>query len=157
MELVILVGLQAAGKSTFRQSRFDQTHVVVSKDNFPNNRRPARRQERLIRAALEAGRSVVVDNTNPRKEDREQLVQLAREFSIAAIAYFLPSSVEASLGRNAQREGRARVPEIGIYSTAKVLVVPTWSEGFDELYEVTQESNGTFVLRPIPKESLRED
>jgi predicted kinase len=41
MELVILIGLQAAGKTTFRQRRFDRTHIVVSKDNFSNNRSPA--------------------------------------------------------------------------------------------------------------------
>jgi len=43
MEIVILVGLQGSGKSSFRRSRFDATHVVVSKDNFRSNRRPARR------------------------------------------------------------------------------------------------------------------
>jgi hypothetical protein len=78
MELLILIGLQASGKSTFRRSRFDDTHCVVSKDDFPNNRRPARRQERL-RDALECRKPVVVDNTNPRREDRQPLIELARE------------------------------------------------------------------------------
>ena len=32
LELVLLVGLQASGKSTFRRERLDATHVVVSKD-----------------------------------------------------------------------------------------------------------------------------
>jgi predicted kinase len=148
LELVILIGLQAAGKSTFRRARFDGTHAVVSKDHFPNNRRPARRQEQLIREALGAEKSVVVDNTNARREDREQLVQLARSFRARAAAYFLPSSVEESLERNARREGRARVHDVGIRSTARALVVPSWSEGFDELYEVTWGSNGGFVIRP---------
>jgi predicted kinase len=68
LELVILIGLQASGKTTFRQMRFDGTHVIVSKDLLRNNRRPQSRQMRLIEAALTANQSVVVDNTNPRLE-----------------------------------------------------------------------------------------
>jgi len=55
---VILVGLPGAGKTTFFEQRFAATHVHVSKDRFPNNRRPARRQAELIDQALAAaGRS----------------------------------------------------------------------------------------------------
>jgi hypothetical protein len=45
LELVILVGLQASGKTTFRQMRFDGTHVIVSKDLLRNNRRPQSRSD----------------------------------------------------------------------------------------------------------------
>jgi len=118
MEIVILVGLQASGKSSFRRSRFDATHVVVSKDNFRSNRRPARRQDHLIREALQAGKPVVGDNTKPRREDREALIRLAREFSVPVIGYFLRSSFQEALVRNARREGAARIPDVGVYSTA---------------------------------------
>jgi predicted kinase len=64
-ELVIFVGLQGAGKTTFHRTQFAASHDLVSKDRFRNNRRPARRQRQLIKEALQAGRSVVVDNTNP--------------------------------------------------------------------------------------------
>jgi len=147
MEIIILVGLQASGKSTFRRHRFDATHVVVSKDNFRGNRRPARRQEHLIREALQAGKPVVVDNTNPRREDRETLIRLAREFSVRAIGYFLRSNFEEALARNARREGVARIPDVGVYSTAKALVVPFLSEGFDELYEVVFTAPHDFAVR----------
>jgi predicted kinase len=147
MEIVILVGLQASGKSSFRRSRFDAAHVVVSKDNFRNHRRPARRQDQLIREALHAGKPVVVDNTNPRREDREALIRLAREFSVPAIGYFLRSNFEEALVRNARREGAARIPDVGVYSTAKVLVVPSLSEGFDELYEVACATPHDFAVK----------
>ena len=74
MELVVFVGLQASGKSTFFRERFAETHEHVSKDLFPKNRNKNRRQEHLLRAALSAGRSMVVDNTNPTPEDRRPLV-----------------------------------------------------------------------------------
>lgn len=154
MELVILIGLQASGKSTFRRNQFDPSHVVVSKDNFQNNRRPSRRQEQLIRAAFREGRSVVVDNTNPRVEDRTTLVRLGREYSATVAAYFVRSTVELSLARNAAREGRARVPEVGILSTAKVFVPPSWSEGFDELYYITPAADMSFLVTRISRETL---
>ena len=40
IELVILVGLQASGKSTFFRERFAATHEHVSKDLFRNNKTP---------------------------------------------------------------------------------------------------------------------
>src|SRR5690349_2811421 len=74
MELVILSGLQASGKSTFAAERFAATHVHVSKDRLRNNPKPERRQHQLVAEALAAGRSVVVDNTNPTAEDRAALI-----------------------------------------------------------------------------------
>jgi predicted kinase len=156
MELVILIGLQGSGKSSFRRSRFDETHAVVSKDNFRSNKRPARRQEQLIRVALQAGMPVVVDNTNPRREDRAALVALAREYSVRVIGYFLRSSYEDCRERNSRREGTACVPDIGLKSTAKVLVVPDWSEGFDELYDVVMEPPDGFKTE-LMQRGLRED
>jgi len=55
-ELVILVGLQASGKTSFYRSHLAATHVHVSKDLMRNNRSPARRQVQLIAEALAAGR-----------------------------------------------------------------------------------------------------
>ena len=43
LELVLFIGLQAAGKSSFYRTRFAGSHALVSKDCFPNNRNPARR------------------------------------------------------------------------------------------------------------------
>jgi len=52
MEVVILIGLQASGKSTFAQQHFATSHDYVSKDRQSNNGRPGRRQTQLITAAL---------------------------------------------------------------------------------------------------------
>ncbi|HZG92954.1 MAG TPA: hypothetical protein VEZ42_22310 [Pseudonocardia sp.] len=37
------------------------------------------------------------------------------------------------LERNAGRDGRARVPLVGVLATAKRLVAPTTAEGFDRV------------------------
>jgi predicted kinase len=144
-ELIILIGLQASGKSTFRRKSFDATHVVVSKDLMRNSRRPQRRQIRLIEEALAAGRSVVVDNTNPRAEDRSALLEVGRRFNARTIGYFLVSTFDESVQRNEQRAGIDCVPEVAIRSTAKVLQLPTYAEDFDQLFFVTMRNN-TFEI-----------
>lgn len=136
MQLVILVGLQGSGKSTFFRERFAATHAHVSKDNFRRNRRPARRQRQLIAEAFAAGRSVVVDNTNPTASDRAELVELARAAGAEVVCYFFPPDLDASLRRNAGRTGAARVPDHAVRITASKLAAPTPADGFDRLFRV---------------------
>jgi hypothetical protein len=81
MELVILVGLQAAGKSSFYQARFAGRHTLISKDRLRNSRNRQAQQMALIEQALRRGESVVVDNTNPRIEDRLPLIALGRRLA----------------------------------------------------------------------------
>src|SRR5947199_2744458 len=106
-ELVLFVGLQGAGKSSFYRARFAATHEWVSKDRFPNNRNPARRQRQLIEEALAAGRSVVVDNTNATLESRAELIALARAFGATVVGYYFQSLLADCLERNRQRAGKA--------------------------------------------------
>ena len=141
-QLVIFVGLQASGKSTFFRERFAATHEHVSKDLLRNNRDRNRRQGQLIEAALRSWRSVVVDNTNPTAEDRRPLVELGRRFGARVVGYYFDSEVSDCLARNARREGRARVPDVAVFATAKRLVPPSRDEGFDELYRVRLEGQG---------------
>src|ERR1041385_7064429 len=133
MEVVILMGLQASGKSSFCK-RFEGTHRIVSKDLFPNARRPQERQMRMIADALGAGMSVVVDNTNPAVEDRRPIIEAARAAGASVVGYWLDSSVDRSLALNAGRQGRKRVPDVGILSTAGRLMPPSRAEGFDSLF-----------------------
>jgi predicted kinase len=146
VELVILMGLQASGKSTFRRSEYDATHVIVSKDHFRNNRRPSRRQARLIEEALKEGRSVVVDNTNPTKQERALLIAQGSSHGARIKGYFFASSVQECLLRNQKREGKDRIPEIGIYSVAKILERPSKMEGFDELFFVKLDAKSGFKV-----------
>ena len=135
-ELIVFVGLQASGKSTFFRERFAATHDLVSKDLFRNNRNRNRRQGELVETALRSGRPVVVDNTNSTVEDRRPLVELGRRFGARVVGYHLESGLRECLARNARREGKARVPDVAILATAKRLVPPSRAEGFDEIYRV---------------------
>ncbi len=145
-ELVILCGLQASGKSTFRREHFGATHAVVSKDHFRNNRRPGRRQRVLIEEALRAGRPVVVDNTNPTAEERAEIIALARSHGASVACYYFDAGLEGCLERNRLREGEARVPDVGLYATARRLRPPTPAEGFDAVFVVRLLPGGGFEV-----------
>lgn len=121
-------------------------------DAMRHQRQPQRRQEQLIDAALAAGRSVVVDNTNPRAADRAAIITAARRHGAEVAGYFFPTEARDALRRNRAREGRARVPDVAIFATRKRLEVPTYDEGFDDLYTVTvNEDTRAFDVRRLTR------
>ena len=136
MDCVILIGLPAAGKSTFYRERFAGTHDHISKDLLRNNRRPERRQEQLLLESLSGGRSLVIDNTNASVAARAPLLRTARAHGARVIGYYFPTEAGAALRRNRAREGRDRVPDVAIFTVRKRLEPPSRDEGFDELFEV---------------------
>lgn len=148
-ECVIFVGLQGSGKTTFYQHRFAATHRHISKDHWPNAPRKTERQARLLEEALAAGQSVVVDNTSPAPADREPVISIARAHHARVIGYYFDASTREAVGRNRQREGRERVPDVAIFTTAKRMVPPRIDEGFDALYRVSIRDDGQFDVRPM--------
>ena len=149
-ECVIFVGLPASGKTTFYRQRFAATHRHISKDLWPNAARKDERQARELRAALGSGQPVVVDNTSPAVADRTAIVALARELGARVIGFYFAATTREAVGRNRGREGRERVPDVAIFTTAKRMAVPTKEEGFDELYRVTIGPEGSFEVTPMP-------
>lgn len=132
-ELIVFVGLQASGKSTYYASHFAATHVHVSKDLMTNVSNRDARQQKMIAESLAAGASVVVDNTNPTPLVRAPVIALGRRHGARVIAYYFETAVKDAVARNRLREGKARVPDVALFVTAKKLVPPTVAEGFDEV------------------------
>lgn len=133
LELIIFVGLQAAGKSTYYREHLAATHVHVSKDLMKNVRNRELRQRQLIEAALATGRSVVVDNTNPTPAVRAPLIAIGRAHGARVAAYYFEANVRDAVIRNRSREGAARVPDVALFVTARKMVPPGFAEGFDEV------------------------
>jgi predicted kinase len=152
MELILLIGLQAAGKTTFYRQRLADGHTHISMDLLRNNPHPGRRQAQLIEQALQADHAVVVDNTCPTVEVRTPLIALGKRFGCVITGYYFPLDVAASLKRNAWREGKAKVPPVAIYATRKKLQPPSYAEGFDALYSVRIAVDGAFQVQPWVEE-----
>jgi predicted kinase len=123
LECVILIGLPGAGKTSLFRQRFGATHARIE-------------DKRRLDAALAAGSSVVVDNTNPRKADRAPIVATARARGARVIGYFFDVSTRAAVARNAGRTGKDKVPNVAIFTVAKRLEPPALDEGFDQLFRV---------------------
>ena len=146
LELIMFIGLQASGKSSFFHRHFSATYTHISKDLLRNNGRPARRQQQLIEEALQARLSVVVDNTNVTLESRAELIHVGRLYNATVIGYYFEPQVSQCLERNRQRTGKARVPDVAIFATLKKLVRPSYQEGFDRLFNVHIANDGAFEV-----------
>ena len=146
---VILIGLPAAGKTSFYRERFAATHLHVSKDLWPNATGRSARQEKLIADSLAASRSLVIDNTNPTRAERATIIRLARKHDASVIGYFFDVPTRAAVARNAERTGRGKVPNVAIFTTAKRLQPPTLEEGFDELFRVTIAADRSLKIERI--------
>ncbi|WP_336143152.1 AAA family ATPase [Acinetobacter sp. 102] len=140
MELIIFVGGQASGKSTFFKQCFSDTHIRLNLDMLKTRHR----EKILFQACLDAKQKVVVDNTNPTKLDRKIYVQDAKNAHFKVIAYYFDSSLDDALLRNEQREGKAKIPRVGVISTFKKLEIPELNEGFDEIYSVSIDRENDF-------------
>lgn len=148
--MAVLIGLQASGKSTFCDQVLAGSHVVVSKDDFPRARHRQRRQMRLVNDALAAGHNVAVDNTNPSPDEWRPLIAAARAHGATAVAYWFVPDLAAAVARNAARDDKTRVPDVGVYATLKRLRRPRAADGFDRRYAVRFDSAGGFHIEAMP-------
>lgn len=145
LEVILLIGLPGSGKSSFYRVCFAATHRHLSKDNWPNAKRREARLQRELRATLQDGRSVVIDNTNVTREARQSVLNIAREFNVRVSGYVFKAHFEECLQRNAGREGKARVPDAAIKIMHANWQAPIYAEGFDELFWV-QLCEGAFWI-----------
>ncbi|MFO7905053.1 MAG: AAA family ATPase [Planctomycetota bacterium] len=144
MEAVILMGLQASGKSTFCKQRFFDTHVRINLDMLKTRNR----ERRLLHVCFDTGQPFVVDNTNPTRKDRQRYIPAAKSAGFRVVGYYFQSNVEECMQRNDTRCEPDRIPEGGVRSTHRRLQLPRFDEGFDELYHVKIAGTGEFMVNP---------
>jgi predicted kinase len=142
MEAVIFIGIQATGKSTFYQERFSNTHVRINLDMLKTRRR----EDLLLEACIRARQSFVVDNTNILASERAKYIALARPAGYTIIGCYFQSRLQESLRRNQQRTGKAVIPEKGLLAKYHHMQRPQYSEGFDQLYYVSMDPRGGFLV-----------
>lgn len=141
MEAIIFIGIQATGKSSFYKRHFFNSHIRISLDLL-NTRN---KQNIFLNTCFETHTQFVVDNTNPTKEDRAYFINLAKENKYKIIGYYFNSKINAAIARNDKRVGKEKIPEVGIRSCYSKLVLPSYTEGFDELFYVSL-SDGEFLI-----------
>lgn len=113
-ELIVMTGSPASGKSTFVKK------VMVPAGYVRVNRDELKTKEKCVRVCkenLDLKKSVVIDNTNPSREDRLVWIKLAQERGIPVRCFVMQTTHELSLHLNIYREKMtngetARLPEI---------------------------------------------
>jgi predicted kinase len=148
MEAILVIGIQGAGKSTFFQQRFFDTHVRINLDMLKTRYR----EEVFLHACILAKQPFVVDNTNVRAAERAKYILPAKEAGFRIVGYYFPVPVRHAIGRNQKREGKKKIPIPGILGTQKRLQPPRRAEGFDRLFCVTVTETNEFVLEDCQEE-----
>ncbi len=129
MQMILFIGIQASGKTTFYKNKLAHHGLVhVNLDTLHRRHREAI----AIRDCLDSRKSFVVDNTNPEIADRKRYIPLAKSHGYEVIGIFFQSKVSDCIERNERR--KRQVPRLAIPCTSNKLQMPSYDEGFDQLY-----------------------
>ncbi len=150
MEAVIFCGIQATGKSSFYKAHFFNSHVRISYDQLKTRHR----EKLFLDICLKTQQPFVLDNTNPSIAIRHSYIALAKQHQFKIIGYYFQSKISDALMRNFNRVGKENIPEIGIKGTFNQLEIPSFNEGFDELFYVYIDENNQFQ---VEEWQLKED
>lgn len=133
LEMVVMVGYPAAGKSTFAQTKL-KSNIIVSGDELKTIPKMLKRAKRH----LDMGNSVTIDATNGKIENRAKLIEFARKCGIYVRCIEITTSIEEAMEWNTVRSNETgkKVPKIAFYAYRKSYTKPTVEEGFDEVIYV---------------------
>jgi len=147
-EAIFLVGVPTSGKSTFSNQKKYKNYIRVSSDDILQEVAKERQQSyntvfkgnirfaqiammKVLRQAIEDGKSIIWDQTNlTKKQRREKLKHIPDTYKKTAV-YFVVS-LETALKRNTQRPGKVIPPEV-LERMIKEYELPTNEEGFDTI------------------------
>ena len=102
MEAIILIGIQASGKSTFYKENFLNSHIRISNDLLKTKNR----EKLLLEYCYKTQMSFVIDNTNVTRKKRKEYIEIVKAFNIPIIGYYFRADIKKSLEWNENRSGK---------------------------------------------------
>ena len=153
LNLVMLIGIPASGKSTVANKFREQGYVVLSSDEkrerlygegFPESEVQREKLKTAIyseirkeaKANLLSGRSVVIDATNLNRKKRMKMLSFFEHIRCRKTAILMVVSHELCEKRNELRPIGKRVPRNDMLKLIKGFEIPTLGEGWDEIEAV---------------------
>lgn len=136
-QVIVMVGSQGSGKSSFVSTHLKPLHyTIVNRDSLGSWQKCLA----VMKSGLEAGKSVVVDNTNPDKESRKRFIEEAKSQRVRCIAVHMNISKEHARHNIKYREltdtSHVPIPDIIINSYFTKYQAPQPEEGFDQVIDV---------------------
>lgn len=138
---IIMIGLQGSGKSEFCRQNLSPDFIRVNLDTLKTRNN----EQRLINECIMRQESFVVDNTNPTKAERAKYISIAKDNGYRVVGYFMQSRLQECIARNSLREGKARIPTKAIAATSNKLEMPSYTDGFDELFFVSNDGKAMSI------------
>ncbi|XP_075047325.1 bifunctional polynucleotide phosphatase/kinase [Mixophyes fleayi] len=136
-EVVVAVGFPGAGKSSFVKE-----HLVPKGYAFANRDTLGTWQKCVAACeeALQNGKSIFIDNTNPDLESRGRYISCAKKAGVPARCFHFTATIEVAKHNNRFREmtskGHISVNDMVINSYKSKFVAPSVSEGFSEILKI---------------------
>lgn len=140
-QLILFIGIQATGKSSFYKAHFYDSHIRINRDMLKTKYR----EKTLFTTCLSLEQSVVVDNTNASKQIRQYFIEQAKLAEFSVVGCYFESKIKDALARNAKRTDSQRIPDVGVLGTYAQLELPDMFEGFDALHYIKMTDNGFSV------------
>lgn len=164
--LVLMMGVPGSGKSTWIQNNLTDKDVWVSRDAIRYNLLEedddyfAKENEVIelfinnINNMLNKNfRYVYADATHLHPKGRAQLLNNLKIKPDAIYTVYIDTPLNITLERNAQREGRARVPDDVIRRMYRSVSLPTARENINTLFFVNKEgkidNSRTVILKAV--------
>ena len=93
MEVVIIIGSQASGKSTLSNKYKQIGYTYLNRDSLGYNAK-IKHLYPLLESALKRGENVVIDNTHPTIKSRSEFIKIAKQFDCTVTAQVMTTSIE---------------------------------------------------------------
>ena len=147
-EVIFLIGIPTAGKSTFSSKPEYRDYTRVSSDDILQEIAKERQQSyntvfkgnirlaqiammKVLRKAIEENKNIIWDQTSlTKKQRREKLKHIPAHYKKTAVYFVIP--LETALQRNTQRPGKVIPPDI-LERMIGEYEFPTNEEGFDQI------------------------
>lgn len=126
MEMILLIGIPASGKTTWCKKALPG-HIRISLDEIRGHRREI--EDQMIESEMQKGNNIVIDDTNLTKEIRQKHIFLAKRHGATVNAVFFDVDIQKAHRQNLTRS--KGVPPCVLDKYEKQLEIPVKDEGFD--------------------------
>lgn len=122
-EMIIMIGYPSSMKSSFIETYLKpNNYIIMEGDVLKTLPKIIKETEKQ----LKNGKSVVIDRTNPKKEDRLILINLAKKYNIPSRIFISRITIEQAMELNTKRfeQTGKKITKIAFYTFRKYLEEP---------------------------------